>query len=314
MSIKVFAYVENNEGIYNKTAFETVTYARYIANQLKTEVIALSINPISSSEELYRFGANEVIELHSQELKIFDPSVYAKALIEYFSGNYFIFTYSNNSNAVAAQISEKKNIPLITCLMDFPSKIKPFTVKRKFFSGKGIMEVISLSDSVLLSVLANSVGIIENPVEGICKRENLNLGKSKIVIHSIKKSSNKISLKDAEIVVSGGRGLKSQNNWTMIESLAEKLNAALACSKPVSDLGWRPHSEHVGQTGKTIAPNLYFAIGISGAIQHISGVNQSKIIIVINSDPEAPFFKSADYGIIGDAFEIVPKIINEFLN
>lgn len=305
----IFAYVENNNGIYETGGFESVTYARYIANQLNKKVTAISINPISNSEELHEFGANQVIEVYSQELKIFDASIYTKILIKYFSGKYLIFTHSNKSCAIAAQVSVKKNIPLITNVIDFPSEIQPFKVKKKSFSGKGIMEIISSSDSLLLSISQNSINLCQNRVKGTFIRENLTLEKTKLKVHSVEKKIDKVSLKDANIIVSGGRGLKSSKNWTMIENLAKKLGAATACSKPVSDLGWRPHHEHVGQTGTIVSPILYFSIAISGSIQHLAGVNQSKIIVVINSDPEAPFFKFADYGIIGDAFDIIPKII-----
>lgn len=310
----VFAYVENRNGLYKKSSFEIITYARYIANQINEKVIAITINPISSPEELYQFGADEVIELHSQELKIFDVSTYSKVLIDHFYGKYFILPHSSNSTAIAANIAIKKNSSLLTNLVSFPKKILPFMVKRKSFSGKLIMEVSSISDSILMTISPNSIDIITHPIQkGICNKKNITLTKPTFEIKSIEKYLNKISLEDAEIVISAGRGMKSPKNWKIIEDLANKFNAAISCSKPVSDLGWRPHEEHVGQTGKIIAPTLYFAIGISGAIQHISGINHSKIIIVINSDPEAPFFKFANYGIIGDAFVIIPKLI-ECLN
>lgn len=307
----VFVYVENDQGIYKKSAFEAIVYAKYIANQLKTTVTGITINPISSREELYRFGINHVIEVFSENLKIFDATLYAKVLMKYLvlDSFYLIVTHSSESNAIIAQIAIKKDIPLVTNIIKLPTQIKPFIVKRKSFSGKGIIEVMLLSNAILMSVAINSIEVCQNFVSGTFEKKTISLEKSKLRFCYIEKYSKQVSLNNAQIIVSGGKGLKSPENWSMIEVLASKLGAAIACTKPVSDLGWRPHSEHVGQTGKVVAPNIYFAIGISGSIQHLAGINQSKIIIVINSDPEAPFFKFADYGMIGDAFKIVPKII-----
>lgn len=310
----VFVYLENDKGIYKKSAFEIITYGKYISNQLNSRLIAITVNPVSSREELYRFGVNHVIEIFSEKLKIFDTILYAKVLMKYLLLDFFylVVTHSSESTAIIGQIAMKKNIPLITNIIKLPKNINPFIVERKSFSGKGIMEVKILNNSLLMSIAVNSIEICQNFVEeGTFEKKYItDLEPSKLKILSIEEYLKKISLKNAKIVISGGKGLKSPKNWSMIEILAKKLNAAIACTKPVSDLGWRPHSEHVGQTGKVVAPNIYFAIGISGSIQHLAGMNQSKIIIVINSDPNAPFFKFADYGIIGDAFKIVPKLID----
>lgn len=311
----VFVYVESDQGIYNKSVFEIITYAKHIANQLKTKLIAITINPISSRKELYRFGTNHVIEIFSEKLKIFDAVLYAKVLMQYLllDSFYFIVSHSSQSTAIIAQIAIKKNIPLITNVITLPKTINPFIVKRKSFSGKGIMEVMLLSNSILISVSFNSIKLCENLTDGTFEKKYIDIELSKLIFYKIEKYLTKTFLQNSEIIVSGGRGLKAASNWSMLEILAKKLGASIACTKPVADLGWRPHFEHVGQTGTIVAPNIYFAIGISGSVQHLAGVNQSKVIIVINSDPNAPFFKYADYGIIGDAFKIVPKII-EYIN
>jgi electron transfer flavoprotein alpha subunit len=199
----------------------------------------------------------------------------------------------------------------VSNVVEVPSSIKPFTVKRKTFSNKAFGNTVISSDKKIIGVAKNSHGVHENPVSGTTETFDVVVAESGVKSENIEKASGKVTIADAEIVVSAGRGLKGPENWGMIEELADVLNAATACSKPVSDLGWRPHGEHVGQTGKPVASNLYIAIGISGAIQHLAGINASKVKVVINSDSEAPFFKAADYGIVGDAFEVVPKLIEK---
>lgn len=313
----IFVYVENDKGIYKQSAFEAITYGKYLSDKLKTTLTAISINPTSSSEELYKFGCNHVIEIFNETLKVFDAVLYAKIIIRYLSLDsffYLIVSHSSESALILGQIAIKKNVPLITNVIEFPTQFNPCIVKRKSFSGKGIMEVMISSDSLLISISFNSIEIFENIVKGTVEKHTLNIEKSKLIFCKSEKNIVKVALNNAQIIIGAGKGLKSSKNWLMIENLAKKLNAAIACTKPVSDLGWRPHYEHVGQTGKIVSPNIYFAIAISGSVQHLAGVNQSKIIIVINSDPKAPFFKFADYGIIGDAFQIVPKIIESINN
>lgn len=305
----IFAYIENNKNFHHRLAFQTITYAKYIGDILNKKITVLTINPINNSTQLYKFGANKVIELYDLKLKIFDSSIYGEVLIKYFTGNYCIFMHTSESIAIASYISIKKNIPLITNVIGYPIKLNPIQIKRKSFGGKVNMIVESTNNSTLLTILPNSIKSIQKLVQGETHLvKNISIKKSKLDIDFIEESKN-VSLTEADIIVSAGKGLKASKNWDMIEKLAKILGAGIACSKPVSDLGWRPHSEHVGQTGKTVSPVLYFAIALSGSIQHISGMNHSNIIIVINSDPNAPFFKLADYGIIGDAFVIVPKII-----
>jgi electron transfer flavoprotein alpha subunit len=205
-------------------------------------------------------------------------------------------------------LAVQKNYSLVTNAMETPESISPFQVKRKVFSGKGFMLAKADAQGVVVTVAQNSFGVKNSAVSGSEESATANITGNDTQVISHEEASGKLDLKEAEIVVSAGRGMKGPENWGMIEDLAQVLGAATACSKPVSDIGWRPHTEHVGQTGKAISPNLYIAIGISGAIQHLAGVNSSKTIVVINNDPEAPFFKSADYGIVGDAFQIIPAL------
>ena len=209
-------------------------------------------------------------------------------------------------------LAVQKNYSLITNAIAAPESLSPFQVKRRAFSGKGFMHAKAEGEGVIVTVSQNAFGVKENPVSGSEEVKDLAVANEDTKVLSHEQSSGKLDLKEAEIVVSAGRGMKGPENWGVIEDLANTLGAATACSKPVSDIGWRPHTEHVGQTGKAIAPNLYIAVGISGAIQHLAGVNSSKTIVVINSDPEAPFFKSADYGVVGDALQIVPAL-NEMI-
>ncbi len=304
----VFVYAETINGVYKKAAFEAVSYGKAIADLAGEKVTAISINPSDSSDVLYRYGASEVIEIKDEGLKNFSAKAVAQAIEEVLDGSIIVFPHTTDASSVAPMLSVAKEYSLITNAIEAPSSVSPFTVKRKAFSGKGIMNSVASSDKVIVTVSQNSYGVKENPVEGSTTQKDLSVQNEDTKVISHEQSSGKLDLKEAEIVVSAGRGMKGPENWGMIEDLAEVLGAATACSKPVSDIGWRPHSEHVGQTGKAIAPNLYIAVGISGAIQHLAGVNSSKTIVVVNNDPEAPFFKSADYGVVGDAFEIIPKL------
>ena len=229
---------------------------------------------------------------------------------EFSDSKLFIFSNTYTSKMITSRLSIRLKAALITNVVDTVNNLDPLTVKRQSFSSKAIEKVTAKTNKVILSIAPNSYQLIENNTNIEIKIFDIEKD-SDLNILSQENSTDKISLSEAEIIVSAGRGLKGPENWGMIEELASLLNAATACSKPVSDIGWRPHSEHVGQTGKAVSPNLYIAIGISGAIQHLAGVNSSKNIVVINTDSEAPFFKAANYGIVGDAFEVIPKIIEE---
>lgn len=304
----VFVYAENINGIYKKAAFEAVSYAKAIAAKLGDSVTAISINPTDSSDLLYKYGADKVVHVKDAGLKNFSSKAYAEAVAQVFDGKIIVFPHTTDASSVAPMLAIQKNYALITNAVDVPESTSPFQVRRKSFSGKGFMHAKANADGVVVTVSQNAFGVKENPASGSEEVKELSITNDDTKVINHEQSSGKLDLKEAEIVVSAGRGLKGPENWGMIEELANVLGAATACSKPVSDIGWRPHTEHVGQTGKAIAPNLYIAVGISGAIQHLAGVNGSKTIVVINNDPEAPFFKAADYGVVGDAFQVVPAL------
>lgn len=306
--MSVFVYAENINGIYKKAAFEAVSYAKSIATQKGDSVTAVTINPADASDLLYQYGADKVVHIQDEGLKSFSAKAYAKALNEVVDGDIIVFPHTTDASSIAPMLAVEKGFSLITNALEAPSSVAPFEVKRKVFSGKGFMVAKAEAAGVVVTVSQNAFGAKENAVSGTEEVKNLSVTNDDIKVVSQEQSSGKLDLKEAEVVVSAGRGMKGPENWGMIEELANVLGAATACSKPVSDIGWRPHSEHVGQTGKAIAPNLYIAVGISGAIQHLAGVNSSKTIVVINNDAEAPFFKSADYGVVGDAFQVIPAL------
>ena len=304
----VFVYAENINGVYKKAAFEAVSYAKAVADQAGDTVTAISVNPTDSSDLLYKYGANQVLNIKDEGLKSFSAKAYAQAVSEVADGNVIVFPHTTDASSIAPMLAIMKNFSLITNAIETPESMSPFQVKRRAFSGKGMMHAKADAAGVIVTISQNAYGIKEKAVAGSEEVKNLSVANEDTKVISHEQSSGKLDLKEAEIVVSAGRGMKGPENWGMIEDLANLLGAATACSKPVSDIGWRPHSEHVGQTGKAISPNLYIAVGIFGAIQHLAGVNSSKTIVVINSDPEAPFFKSADYGVVGDAFQIIPEL------
>lgn len=304
----VFVYAENINGVYKKAAFEAVSYAKAIADQKGDTVTAVSINPTDSPDLLYKYGATNVINVKDEGLKNFSAKAYAQAVNEVANADIIVFPHTTDASSVAPMLAVQKNYSLITNAIAAPESLSPFQVKRRAFSGKGFMHAKAEGEGVIVTVSQNAFGVKQNPVSGSEEVKDLAVANEDTKVLSHEQSSGKLDLKEAEIVVSAGRGMKGPENWGVIEDLANTLGAATACSKPVSDIGWRPHTEHVGQTGKAIAPNLYIAVGISGAIQHLAGVNSSKTIVVINSDPEAPFFKSADYGVVGDALQIVPAL------
>lgn len=304
----IFVYAENINGTYKKAAFEAVSYAKTVADQAGDTVTAITINATDSSDALYKYGASKVIKIDDQGLKNFSAKAYAEALAQVADGNIVVLPHTTFGSSIAPMLAIQKNFSLITNALAAPESLSPFQVKRKAFSGKGFMHAKADAQGVVVTVSQNAFGVKENAVSGSEESKSVTVANDDVNVLSHEQASGKLDLKEAEIVVSAGRGMKGPENWGMIEDLANTLGAATACSKPVSDIGWRPHTEHVGQTGKAISPNLYIAVGISGAIQHLAGVNSSKTIVVINNDPEAPFFKSADYGVVGDAFQIVPAL------
>ena len=311
--MSIFVYAESHDGKYKKAGLEAVAYAKAVADVAGDTVTAIAFNVTESSDELYKYGATKVLKVDNAALKNFDANAYAKAVAELVAGDVVILPSTNDAASFAPLLSLKLNAALVTNVEKAPTAVGPFTVARKAFSGKGI-ETVAASGKVVVTVLQNAFGVKESAVAGAEEAATVSVSEAdaKVKVTGVEVAkTGAIDLKEAEVVVSAGRGLKGPENWGMIEELAQLLGAATASSKPVADIGWRPHSEHVGQTGKAIAPNLYIAVGISGAIQHLAGVNGSKTIVVINNDAEAPFFKAADYGIVGDAFEVVPKLIEE---
>jgi electron transfer flavoprotein alpha subunit len=311
MSVLVFA--DSSEGKFKKSAFEVVSYGKKVAEQLGSNVVALSINA-NNVEELYTYGAEKVISVSNDSLSIFNAKAYSsviKQVAEAQNSTIVILDSSINGLHTAPMVAVSLEAGYASNVVAIPSEISPFTVKRQAFSNKAFSNTIIATDKKVIGVAKNSYGIHENKVSGSTESFDALIAESGVKSESVERVTGKVTIADADTVVSAGRGLKGPENWGMIEELAGVLGAATACSKPVSDLGWRPHGEHVGQTGKPVASNLYIAIGISGAIQHLAGINASKVKVVINTDPEAPFFKAADYGVVGDAFEVIPQLIEK---
>ncbi len=311
----VIVYAESWNGSFKKTTFEAVSYASQLGKKLDEEVIAVTIANTDDASVLGNYGAQRVLTISNDSMKTFNNQAYANAIVNVSlreGSNTIVVSNTNNGKSITPIIAAKIEAALITNVLDLPSSVNPFTIKRKTFSSKAYALFSTEKNKKVISITPNSFGVRETG--GSSTTESFEYSPSdsdqRLTSVSIDKAVGKIPLTEAELVVSAGRGLKGPENWMMIEELAEVLGAGTACSKPVSDIGWRPHSEHVGQTGIAINPELYIAIGISGAIQHLAGVNASKNIVVINTDPEAPFFKAADYGIIGDAFDVVPKLIS----
>ena len=312
MEILIFAETDD-KGNLKKDAYEIASYASEISSENGGNVNALCFNA-SNAESLSDYGVDKIINSKNEELKNFDPSNYSKCITEVFNNeecNLLVLSSSSNSKHIGGILSVLTDSSYVTNVISKLTNGEKMTVVRNTFTNKALETVEIIKNKIILAISKNSFGLKEKPVKSEFVEINFNITESRNKVKSIDRATNKVTIADADIVVSGGRGLKGPENWHLVENLAEVLGGATACSKPVSDLGWRPHGEHVGQTGKPVSSNLYIAIGISGAIQHLAGVNSSKVKVVINTDPEAPFFKAADYGIVGDAFEVVPKLIDK---
>lgn len=310
--MSILIYAESSEGKLKKVAFEVASYAHKIAESLGTTVTALTIN-VSDTSELSKYGVTKVLNVSNEKLTSFSAKAYADVLkqaAQKEAAQVVVVSSTTDSLYLAPILAIGLNAGFASNVVGLPMSTSPFQVKRTAFSNKAFTVSEISTDCKLLAIAKNSFGIHESHVSLSDEVFSPEISDADFLIKvdSIEKASGKVTIADADIVVSAGRGLKGPENWGLIEDLATTLGAATACSKPVSDLGWRPHSEHVGQTGKPVATNLYIAIGISGAIQHIAGINSSKVKLVINTDAEAPFFKVADYGIVGDAFDILPKL------
>ena len=309
--MSVLVYIESDQGSFKKSALEVASYGKAVANQLGVSVTAVTFNANDASE-LGKYGVDKVFNItntNSFNAKIYADAIKQAATAE--NSKVIIVSSSADSKYLAPLLAVDLDAGFASNVIEAPSSTSPFTVKRTAFTNKAFAFTEINTEVKIIAVSNNSFGLVEASGNATMESFTPTLTSSNVKVESIDKASDKVSIADAEIVVSGGRGLKGPENWGMIEELAEVLGAATACSKPVSDLGWRPHSEHVGQTGKPVASNLYIAIGISGAIQHLAGINASKVKVVINTDPEAPFFKAADYGVVGDAFEVVPTLIEK---
>lgn len=303
-------YAENSEGQFKKAVLEAASYASQIGNG---QVVAVCVGQPNAGEadKLAQYGVNKLICIEG--ISAFDAQVYGKEIANVLINqgvNQVVFANTYEAKSVAPRVSVIMNASMASNVIELPETSNGFKVKRGVFSGKGFAYVTLDKANKVIAITPNSTELKKQATSIQIETIQSSGSAGSTTITSTTKAGGKIPLTEAEIVVSAGRGMKGPENWGMVEELAEILGAATACSKPVSDMGWRPHGEHVGQTGITIKPNLYIAIGISGAIQHLAGVSSSKVIVAINKDPEAPFFKAADYGIVGDAFEVLPKLIS----
>jgi electron transfer flavoprotein alpha subunit len=316
--MSVLVYTENWDGKFKNLSFELVSYAANVAEKLGGSVTAISIGKVDEAElrKLGNYGASTVLAVDDEKAAGLDNQLYTgiiAAAAEKTAARALVLAHNNTGKALAPRLSVRLKAGLASGVSSLPESVDPIIVSKKVFSGKAFSRVRINSDKAILTLAQNSFEIIETG--GSAKVEAFDSGLSDTAVQTsikdVQKQTGKILLTDAETVVSGGRGMKSGDNWQPLEELADVLDAALACSRPVSDEGWRPHDEHTGQTGKIIAPNLYLAFGISGAIQHLAGVSSSKVIVAVNTDKDAPIFEAADYGIIGDAAKVLPELVNE---
>ncbi|PXY02219.1 electron transfer flavoprotein subunit alpha [Marinifilum breve] len=319
--MSVIAFAKNWNGKFKNSTFELVSYTKALANQLNTNMVVLSIGEVAEEELklLGNYGADKVLTVSDPQLNTLTSRAYADIVAkaaDSVGAEVIVLSDNNSGKAIAPRVSVKLKAGLVAAVQELPVSLEPFVVKKRVFSGKAFGHVQIKSDKKILTIAKNCFGLVKNPcditIEEFAVDIDTNLFKVKIVEEEEQK--DKVILSDADVVVSAGRGMRSPENWAPVEELAEVLGAATACSRPVSDEGWRGHEEHVGQTGKVIAPNLYIAAGISGAIQHVAGISRSKCIVAINTDPEAPIFSVADYGIVGDVMDVLPRLTEAFRN
>jgi electron transfer flavoprotein alpha subunit len=311
----ILVLAEHTQGSFKKKTFEAVQYAASVAQGMGTGVTAVALGNVSNDElqKLGQYGAQKVLHVADAKLDNFSSRAYTKVLLaaaQKENAKVIIALHDVTGKAVAPRVAAKLNAGIVAGAISHPDLSKGFVIKKAVFSGKAFAYINITSDVKVVTLMPNTFPVKKG--EGVANVEKLDVSFDDkdfaIQVKEVSKVTGAVPLSEAELVVSGGRGMKGPENWHILEDLAKALGAALACSRPVADSHWRPHHEHVGQTGGTIRPNLYIAVGISGAIQHLAGVNGSKVIVVINKDPEAPFFKAADYGVIGDAMEVVPRL------
>lgn len=306
----ILVVIESELGKIKKSGLELASYGRKIADDKGLKLTAVGFN-IEDYSVLNKYGVDKLYNVETGEDIFFDVDRYSETItkiVKEENASLIVVSSSADGRYLGPVLSIKTESAYISNVVEVPSQYEPIQVKCSCFTNKAFKISKSLKNRTIISLLSNSFGLNEKASSLELINHNYENGTVNLKVDSVDKVSDKVSIADAQIVVSGGRGLKGPENWHLIEDLAEVLGAATACSKPVSDMGWRPHSEHVGQTGKPVASNLYIAVGVSGAIQHLAGINSSKIKVVINNDPEAPFFKAADYGIVGDAFDVIPKL------
>jgi electron transfer flavoprotein alpha subunit len=306
--MKVLVYVDHANGTFKKAAAEAIQYA----SKFGTEVTALVLGNADATAiaNLGNFGANTVLHDANEVYASLDSQVYTQAIVQaaqHCGASSVVFSNNNTAKAIAPRVAAKLGAGMVSGAIGYPDTSNGFTIKKSVFSGKAFAHVNITTANKVIAITPNSHALESNTNTATIQAFSASLPAKNITVKELTQATGKVPLPEAELVVSGGRGLKGPENWGIVEDLATALGAELACSRPVADSHWRPHNEHVGQTGGTIRPNLYVAVGISGAIQHLAGVNASKTIVVINKDPEAPFFKAADYGICADAFDVLPK-------
>ncbi len=314
--MSVLVYTENWDGAFKKLSFELVSYAAKLAEEMQTDVIALSIGHVTDEElnKLGQYGVKRILKLDQEAVTQFDPQIYARALAEVATreqARLVVMADNNAGKSIAPRLSVRLKAAVASGVSHMPDSISPFVIKTRAFSGNAFAVTELPTEVKIVTISQNSFELEEKQVDTQIAQADIDLAdmRPSTVVKEVEKQADQLLLTDAEIVISGGRGMKAPENWAPIEELATLLNGATACSRPVSDEGWRPHEEHTGQTGKIIAPNVYFAIGISGATQHLAGVSGSKYIIAINNDKEAPIFDAAQYGMVGDATKIMPKLV-----
>lgn len=310
--MSVLIFIDTADGHVKKASLEAMSYGAAIATQLGTTAEGVVLGSVTDDlDALGKYGVKKIHQVTGDTYSQFDAQVFSNALAqvtEAAAANVIVFSNTTSGKALAPRLSAKLKAGLVSGAVALPDTSNGFVVKKSVFSGKAFAHISVTTATKIIALNPNAYQVITGDGSAEVVAFNATAEAGKVKVTNVTKASGEVPLTEAEVVVSAGRGLKGPENWGIVEELAKVLHAATACSRPVADAHWRPHNEHVGQTGIAIAPNLYIAIGISGAIQHLAGVNRSKVIVVINKDPEAPFFKAADYGIVGDAFDVVPKI------
>lgn len=311
--MSVLIFIDQADGHIKKSSFEAASYGSAVASQLGTQAHALVLGSVQDDlSALGQYGIQTVHTVADVQLNQVDAQVFTQVIaqaVTALGAQVVVFSNNLNGKAIAPRLSAKLKAGLVSGAIALPDTSNGFVVKKNVFSGKAFAHIAVQTPVKIIALNPNAFALTKSDGSAQVQALSVQIPPAKIKITATEKVTGEVPLTEAELVISGGRGLKGPENWSLVEDLAKLVGAATACSRAVADAHWRPHHEHVGQTGLAIAPNLYFAIGISGAIQHLAGVNRSKVIVVVNKDPEAPFFKAADYGIVGDAFEVMPKVI-----